>query len=497
MNTRNRTLQQFVATLFVAIGLAVAWGVVIGWGISTTEGLFRSDDLVRESLVVKPDGTPLIESRSVTHYEDVTYRTLDGQPVTAERQFWRSPATLPAAEAPRRFTDPPIGWGQVMSASDYGRPPISWYLIRDNQPLGHGYFVGYDEYSKGLVGYIGRDGFRRALPTEKERFDFGLFQLKWGTGVVTSSSTSLNFGSRPNNYQVMTEGMRLPMWCVFLIDGKQLLEIDFRNRSVRRLLEAPEMVSIGETRDIESYPPDSSTPDEHGFKPVDLMVVRTNDRLIVLDQPAGTKREFVLPEELRSQQLTVYSLSDEELFIEWRKPWRMHDDRTHLAWLKPDGTMARQADVTLADARGPNERLQEWLATLIAPIPAGWITVLGILAPCESLQDNRAETYVGALSQILSDMWPPLLLVALIGGILSWWTWRLQRKFCRSASAAWCAFALLLGVPGFLAYWFEHRGAKLEACGECGQIVPRDRESCAVCNSPFSAPPLMGTEIFA
>jgi hypothetical protein len=87
--------------------------------------------------------------------------------------------------------------------------------------------------------------------------------------------------------------------------------------------------------------------------------------------------------------------------------------------------------------------------------------------------------------------------VIVFGALLAWWTYRMQRNFRRPASGVWCAFVLLFGVPGFLAYWLEHRRPKMENCSKCGEIVPRDRDACAACDVLFPAPPRVGTEIFA
>ena len=89
------------------------------------------------------------------------------------------------------------------------------------------------------------------------------------------------------------------------------------------------------------------------------------------------------------------------------------------------------------------------------------------------------------------------MIVLVISAVLAWLTWLLQRKYRRPATALWTAFVFLLGAPGFVAYWLEHRRPKLERCPECGQIVPRDRDACSDCSTPFPAPTLVGTEIFA
>ena len=95
------------------------------------------------------------------------------------------------------------------------------------------------------------------------------------------------------------------------------------------------------------------------------------------------------------------------------------------------------------------------------------------------------------------DAWPAIIAVLLVGAILAVIPYRLQRKYHRRASTAWCAFVLLLCWPAFVAYWLEHLQPNLEECRECSKTVPRDRDACAACRTPFPVATLLGMEIFA
>jgi urea transporter len=113
------------------------------------------------------------------------------------------------------------------------------------------------------------------------------------------------------------------------------------------------------------------------------------------------------------------------------------------------------------------------------------------------MNSNEAPTYAAAMAKVLEMVWPGLIIVTVIGCLSAWVVWRWQRKYFRPATRAWCTFAFLVGPPGVLAYWLEMHRTKLEACGECQKTVPRDRDACAACATPFPAPSLVGTEIFA
>jgi hypothetical protein len=90
-----------------------------------------------------------------------------------------------------------------------------------------------------------------------------------------------------------------------------------------------------------------------------------------------------------------------------------------------------------------------------------------------------------------------MLAVLLAGLAFALLTLRQQQKYRRPGSVVWAVFVFLFGVAGYAAYFIEHRLAKLEACPQCGEIVPRDREVCADCNTEFALPARIRTEIFA
>ena len=117
--------------------------------------------------------------------------------------------------------------------------------------------------------------------------------------------------------------------------------------------------------------------------------------------------------------------------------------------------------------------------------------------PLYLMQTNNVSDFASGFSMVAGFAWPPMIVVLVIAAVLTWWTLRLQRKYRRGGSTAWALFAFVFGVPGFLAYLAEHRQAKLEACSQCGEIVPRDREACAACDAEFAPPARVGTEIFA
>lgn len=508
MNNRTQTGPRICSALVIALAAGIAWGFVTVWCGYIVYQFLGTTEQVYESVQVAGDGTPVIQSYTAPRYQDQTYRTLDGQPYDPVNQQWLTAASSQGARRPPRLYDWPITWSQrVAGISDMQRHPVSWYFVRDAAPLGHAYFVGFDELSRMRVGYIGRQGFRRAMPPQDEWFDVGPRLIDW-QGQALVSTSYIQPGNRAYEYQVEGESMRIKPWKAFVIDGNRLVEIDLRTHTVRTLYESPDIRSVvvvteppasAKTQPAPENPPDADDPDALPKAPDPLLsrlALRLADRIVVLDPPTGNKREFILPESLRERPIETYILGADELLVQtW--PKERSTGIIDLTWVKPDGAIARQQTLTLASAAPESERAASLMAAGVAPVPLGWLTVLTIVAPVEMLQSNDVATYSAGLAKSFGFGWPGLLVVIAVAVVLAWVTYRLQRKYRRPATGAWTALVLLLGVPGFIAYWLEHHRTKLESCKACGEIIPRDRDDCAACNAQFPTPSLVGTEIFA
>ncbi len=168
-----------------------------------------------------------------------------------------------------------------------------------------------------------------------------------------------------------------------------------------------------------------------------------------------------------------------------------------LFWINRKGEIQREQEVKLLGHRPAAPRSRAWGVSTLIPVPVVWLVGVVLGAPLYLLQINYLTDFASAVSFVAGIAWPPLVVVLLIAVALVWLTLRLQRKYRRCGDVAWAGFVFLFGVPGFLAYLVEQRRAKLEACRQCGEIVPRDRETCAACEAEFAPPSRVGTEIFA
>jgi hypothetical protein len=347
---------------------------------------------------------------------------------------------------------------------------------------------------------------------------------------IAASSQYLSQGIVWNHY--LPEEDDPAGWLVFLLEGDRMWEIDLRERSSRVLLEMPGLISASPFRVLKSTvdsvhtdpqaasirrrPFRLAASQQYSFwrgnaayfqilpraeqdKPAFAggIAIRADDKVVMYQSPSGSKREFALPPEVPDESLQAYWIAPDKLLLQFNEGQWNGGPIVRLMWIDAGGNIEREEKLQLAGWVPESPRTKAWRAGLLMPIAVLWLAGMLLGAPLYFVQMNSAADYPSALALVGSIAWPPLVIVLAVSAVLAWLTWRQQRKYRRPATVLWTAFVFLLGLPGFVAYWLEHSKPKLESCAECGQIVPRDQDACADCNTPFPAAPPVGTEIFA
>ncbi len=507
MNQRLQIISRVTTALVIAIALGVAWGAVAMWcGFIVTQ--FSSRPLVYEHIVVRLDGTPLIESQTYRNSMSLaeTYRTLDGKAVDAKPRRYDD-TWFNAPIQPPGLYETHLSWPErIAGTSDYQRPPVQWFAVRDDEVLGRLYFAGFDDESKSLVGYIGRNGFSRIVPAHDQWFEIGRPSLSWGNAAMASSSQISPAAKSYGRYQSVGLS-QLPSWLVFVIDGDQLAEVNLRERSVRKVLDLPGIQQVVTTYELPKKVAKGDAPTnelaDQGETNIQQQVdwtlnvaARNTDRIVMLDPRTMERREFKLNASLRDNRFNAYFLKSGEMLAVWTEKDHPPGE-TEVGWMRPDGEFSKQRTVQLAVQPSASAHTAAWLAAGVVPVTAGWLAVISVVAPLEMMQMHQAASYASGVAKLLPFTTLPLLAVIALSAFLAWQTAKLQRKYHRPATRVWATFVFLLGLPGFLAYLVEQRRPKMEACPQCNDIVPRDRSACASCNAEFLAPPRLGTEIFA
>ena len=213
--------------------------------------------------------------------------------------------------------------------------------------------------------------------------------------------------------------------------------------------------------------------------------------------PGKPGSAFLLPEELRGRSLTLYEVGAGTVLLACSRVLPDHSQREELTWIDASGKVMRQAEVSPGRrSPGSNER-DAWQVTLTAPSPLVLVFAATVVVPLSELEAGVAPNYATALAHSLAVFWPMLLVVTLLSAALAGYCWRRQRRYYLRASGVWFVFVLLTGVPCLVGYLFHRHWPVLEKCPACGQVVPRDRETCAQCGAAFPRPEPKGCEVFA
>ncbi|MGA2068235.1 MAG: hypothetical protein ABSG86_24900 [Thermoguttaceae bacterium] len=486
--------QGILRPLGLALVLAIGFGAVLAlaaeWGIKIWEGL-RRQNRVSEGLVVRADGTPLIQRNTYDEYQTVTFRELeDGREVPRPKDNSLVGASL-AIPRRDRLMFPLIANARVRPFADGQGPPNLWYFVHDGARDGRGYFVGYDSRTKLCVGFIGRDGFRPDQPPAEQWFPMDGAKLASGTAFSRFEMIGYWYGV----YYGRENGEEFPAWKVEMISGAELLEVDLRKRSVRALMESADLVAVGvlETAAKSKAAGEEARPPRRPEK----LAVRTTDRVLLFDATGKQYSAFPVPEEFRDRSIVLYELDAGTALVTASRLLPDRSRREELLWIDASGRVLGREGVPLGEGNAHYDQIEAWKAALVVSAPVVLAFLAMVPVPSDYLAQGLEPDYPAALARSLAAFWPALLGASLLAAALAWHCCRRHRRYYQPASGVWFVFVLLTGVPGLVAYLFHRGWPVLEKCPACGHNIPRDREACAKCGVAFPAPEPKGCEVFA
>jgi hypothetical protein len=532
MKTNIRTARRIAAACVVATGFAILWVILAKWVSLLGGNLLSHSDSQYEVLQVAADGTPILStySSSATGSLLTSRRSLEGKPWPLEYEHFLQSAYFPKPYEPPGIVETPLPWdegyGRIAGATDGKLIPTAWYLVRDDERTGGVYLAGYDGPSKKCVGYIGRDGFLAAKPSADEQFIVPKIGDIWEGFTYVADGQNLEQRQLVRNTQFF--GDDTSAWSINLLEVDRWSKIDLRQRTVRMLAKFHNAIAINwinvnrttydqipvlagepslfpDPKDVEKWKElnakaEKLVQDDGRPKFSGMSAVREPDRIVVFDVLSTKRKEFLLPEKLHKRRMSVFLLGADQMLIdaheEFDEFWS-GGPIVRLYWINSQGQIQREQELKLAGSKPETIGERAWSASAAVPVSLFWLVGFVLGGPLAVMQANLVSDFGSGAALIASAAWMPLVVVLLVAAALTWLTVRMQRKYHRSATVAWAVFVFLFGAPGFLAYLVEHRRSKLEACGECGEVVPRDRDTCAACDAEFAPPARVGTEIFA
>lgn len=477
--------------VILGAGIATIWG----FGLAALIPLFETHGPVDfEELVVDTEGTPYVKVRIRGEYENLEFRTLDGQRVELSDDNTFYPTLMSGPYRAPRFAEYPIVWrNRIAGVSGVEKPPVSWVMLRDGNRPGKVYFVGHNPKSNELVGYIGRKGFRTPVPPRTEQFDMGNLTFEYDSNPYASTGAiSDGFLGGRYNGTGFTEDNVLQPWLIYLRDGDAIQEINLQTRGVRLVKEIEHLVGIAV--------PSPAELDRRGRRvqrPESRLLVRTDKHLVLVDAFTGTEQRFVIPEEVKGKVLGINTFGSEQLLLHVDRGKWERGIVTELLTINSSGDVQQRTTVELLWG---NPQISPYFALIpacIVPVLLGWLGGIFLVAPLVQLQNLDVATFSAGVRTAWDTAWLGLILVFVLSVILTMIVYRWQKRYSRPNTGLWTTFVFLTTLPGFLAYWAAHRREPMGSCQHCGANIPLDRDICAECAALLPEPKLLGTEIFA
>ncbi|HEX3313565.1 MAG TPA: hypothetical protein VHR72_01685, partial [Gemmataceae bacterium] len=322
----RRTIAAVLMALLLAIAIQFIWGVAVAWGVGLRDTLLPpvAGDYhwIQENIELLHDGTPAVQT-----YTDVggwTFRTIDRRPVAKADFDVPSPPKLAGPLHPgTRGSKDLRRWLLRMRSFLVRQEGIAetWYAVSD--PDGSTRFVAFDAFSRGIIGYLGRDGFSTSPPLPGKRFSVPRSFLTTWTPEGSLSDHEL---SVPYNPLCDASPILLPL-------KDEVVVIDLRKRTIVPIWK-------GAPIDAEWYafPGYDTDEDRNQFSrnKFDVAVIRTPTRLhaVFLDRKEAC--DVDIPELLRDKSFSVYRVSSRGLTLIAEMP---SPSPSYVAWLTVEGPL--------------------------------------------------------------------------------------------------------------------------------------------------------------
>lgn len=488
METRLGRLQALLLGAVLAIGAGLAWGVAVGLLGMTVEGLFPAhvtEPGRHEQLHVQPDGTLVIDTGKQGE-NGIIYRTLDGK-----RAKGKVSIEGVILNGPDRSEKNVLDWGQrIVRVDNPNKHFGKWFFVHDGASHGRGYFIGYDTETNLKIGCIGRNGFQYEIPPVEEQFALGGYKMSNSNAIIKPYSYNNTIILFPGEEQFRNVNL------AYLAANNALLEIDLEHRTVKHLWEGNNLISA---RRALKDPPKQIKDLKQTWQMAQVYLLRTPDKVIVLDFDGKLLSTYVLPEDMRNIVLSFCYLPDGQALV--RKPG-IDDD---LFWIDTAGKIVRHERVDLFHKNAelyypwPYLAAKNAMALFALPSPGGIVSVL-ICNPWDIWKHSwrtRAMDYPTALWQALKDTRLLLSINGVLAVIMAVFCFRRQRKYGLPWTGVWVGFVLLFGLPAYFGYLAHRVWPARLACPNCGKRVPRDRVACFACGQEFPLPAHKGIEVFA
>lgn len=453
--SQTRCVGRFVIAILLALGLAGGLCVLIGW-FRASLNLLTSNSRTPWTSVnyLQKDGTPILSryQNGIREYFDLHGNRLPG---IDDVRFWQKDAASvlslpgPAERQMRRHSRNSleiVSFAERSGADSDGQHLRYWYFVSNVDRPGWGYIIGFDSITKQRLGYFGTKGFRKSVPPLSEQFDGtqSAEPAPWGLVGNRFAEPQL-YGAGPQNFAAVAP---------LVISGGTPWRISFYPWQLNKLIDRNDVLSaaihfprsslIGQ----ESEHPDKSVSSQ--------FVLRTADRVLLLNSKAEKIQEWKLPPQAADQASTFALLDDETLLAIQQRPiqYPVSQVEYFLTWVTP-------ADEVTRTERFLVEYPEQTMSIVLSAMRLSGCPLFiglsdGFLLPIMSTKSPQAS-YGQRLKQLFPVSMPWYLLAVLSATLSIILARRWGNRHHVPLHPAWTVIIALLGIPGYFGYrWHRH-----------------------------------------
>jgi hypothetical protein len=224
------------------------------------------------------------------------------------------------------------------------------------------------------------------------------------------------------------------------------------------------------------------------------VIVRTADRIQVLDDAGTLLQSAALPAEVANRVLQTYLTTDEKvLVVALAEP---QQEMTDIYLLTEDDAPSRHEQARLGNSGGSPTN-GGWAISLALPSVLIDAAIFGYFWPDNMVARGLSDSYARAVADLLPVAAPALAAVLAVSAVFAVLAYRRQKQLGEPAAASWAVFVLLLGPAGYLGYRLHRVWPARSPCRACGKSAPVTLRVCPTCTSEAAVPQLRGIEIFA
>ncbi len=374
MNLANESSNRFVTRTAIArllLGCVLCVGGSLVWmAVVKTASMLLANSLnspkIAASLVhriqLRHHAEPLIHIENPGYPRVDQYTTLAGQPVSLNvREKTRlnsGPFYVSQSGQPDyyhhgelrswRVEDAPVPMPWTYRHSIFrvpqqiGRFGESWYFVWPDRPGGSGFFVGYNDFTKGRIGYLGLSGKSETRPAESDQFPAWDADPR-GVALLNGSGYGMPFSSQSwYGSELQINDVPQETGTLLLSPRRDAIHlVNLTRGAVSGRTDLPDRLSGFTTRTVirDEWPPRSER----------QLVLIWPDRLEFTTTALESLQTIRLPDELRNRPLTMAEQDGSQWVAAAEEPYRrgMISRKYELLWFTTAGEVTRREHLTL------------------------------------------------------------------------------------------------------------------------------------------------------